>query len=151
MGAESRSMSGNELGAVAAASAGPMTGLPARFKRRDGFTLIELMTVVIVIGILSVVAIPSFLKATARAKTASCRSNQRHLGAQSTLYAIDQRIADEVVPVADLLEAGYCTEQLCDCSLDQDGDHEDYAITIEDGVVVDVECLIDEDEHTWAP
>lgn len=39
------------------------------FKKQDGFTLVELMVVVAIIGLLSAVAIPNFQKYQARAKT----------------------------------------------------------------------------------
>lgn len=47
-----------------------MNRLLRSLKRQDGFTLVELMVVVAIIGLLSAVAIPNFQKYQAKAKTA---------------------------------------------------------------------------------
>ncbi len=46
------------------------------WSKQDGFTLIELITVIVVIGILTSVALPKFVDLTDQAKAAKCLANQ---------------------------------------------------------------------------
>ena len=58
-------------------------------KNRKGFTLIELMIVIAIIGILAAMAIPNFKKARASARQKACYSNLRVIQGAVEMYNMD--------------------------------------------------------------
>jgi type IV pilus assembly protein PilA len=82
-------------------------------RKEEGFTLIELMVVVLIIAILIAIAIPTFLGAKKRAQDKQAQSNLRNaLTAEKTIYVDGQEYTDVVAdldavePNLEYLQAG---------------------------------------------
>jgi prepilin-type N-terminal cleavage/methylation domain-containing protein/prepilin-type processing-associated H-X9-DG protein len=61
------------------------------FRRSSAFTLIELLTVIAIIGILAAIIIPTVGKVRLSAKSAQCLSNLRQLGMGFNLFTADNK------------------------------------------------------------
>jgi prepilin-type N-terminal cleavage/methylation domain-containing protein len=56
---------------------------------KQGFTLVEIMIVVAIIGLLAAVAIPNFLKAREKAQENACIANLKQIDGAKTLWGLD--------------------------------------------------------------
>ena len=73
----------------------------SKMKEQKGFTLIELITVIIIIGILSAMAVPKFINLSDQANAAKCKSNQAALESAATMaYAESAGVGNPAYPAA---------------------------------------------------
>jgi prepilin-type N-terminal cleavage/methylation domain-containing protein len=63
-------------------------------RRRGGFTLIEIMIVVLIISVLLAIAIPNFMRARETSRAKSCSSNLRQIETAKEQWAMDNKKSD---------------------------------------------------------
>jgi len=73
---------------------------------RRGFTLVEIMIVVLIIGILMSIAVPSFIQARQTARKSSCINNLKAIETAKEQWAMDNKKSNgDVVAMTNLVGA----------------------------------------------
>ena len=112
------------------------------FRRREkGFTLVEIMIVVMIIGILLAIAVPNFVRAKENSRAKSCCANLKQIDGATQQWAIENKKAGIDTPVQADIETYLKAYPLCPsggaytigtvainptCSIGTNGDNDTY-------------------------
>lgn len=80
-------------------------------KSKGGFTLIEIMIVVLIIAILLAIAIPNFLRARESSRAKSCQGNMRQIETAKEQWAMDTKAGADGAPDWAALTPAYIKSQ----------------------------------------
>ncbi len=86
-----------------------------RTRKTKGFTLVEIMIVVLIIGILLAIAVPNFLKARETSRTKTCVANMRQIEGAKEQWAMEMNMGATSTPVAGDLAPAYIKGSLPGC------------------------------------
>ncbi len=87
--------------------------MQTKTNRKSGFTLVEIMIVVAIIGLLAAIAIPNFIRARAKSQQNACINNLRQYDGALQQFALENKLAststyttNDLAPYIKLTTAG---------------------------------------------
>jgi len=72
--------------------------MKASMSGKSGFTLVEIMIVVGILGLLAAISIPNFIRARTRSQMSVCINNLRQIESAKQTWAMENRQASSAVP-----------------------------------------------------
>jgi prepilin-type N-terminal cleavage/methylation domain-containing protein len=109
---------------------------------KNGFTIVEITVVVAIISVLSVIAVPNFVKAREKARTNACIANLKQLQGAAKVWAIDTDQAFDAIATKSALEPDYIKKWPREVVNNVFADYDDFAIN------ADPVCKAGNAEHT---
>src|SRR4030067_2442953 len=79
------------------------------YRKEKGFTLVELMVVIIILAVLTAIAVPSYMALRNRARTAAAQSEMKNIATALELYNADEDAYPLTLEYPDALEPDYMT------------------------------------------
>ncbi len=122
-------------------------------KNNCGFTLVEIMIAVCIIGIVSALALPHFGKAREDFQRNTCLANQRVIFESANLYEMMEKASlaggtNGVVLRDTLINNGYIERQkYFECPGSPIPDYDDYRLVYTGDELVGIRCSVNPDDH----
>jgi prepilin-type N-terminal cleavage/methylation domain-containing protein len=120
-----------------------------RARRNAGFTLIEMATVLVILGILTSIGLVNFMRFRHRATYSSCTSNQRHTLEGALLYISTTSPGTVAFDVNVLTAGNYVSDESAECPRSTVDDFNDYSLNVVDNQVTLITCKVEPAAHAW--
>lgn len=103
--------------------------MKSRTSRKSGFTLVEIMIVVAIIGLLAAIAIPNFVKARTTSQMNACINNLRQIDGATQQWALETKQAPTADVTYDNIKGYLKNDVTCPASANKTSFTDSYILT----------------------